>query len=312
MNNDKFVTINGQRYNAATGLPIAKPANQPKPIHSIAQRSKAITPKGMTAVKAPAGVLHRAPKTGRSMDISRSKKVSRFAPKLTPTTAPTSPKKKQMDIGPIKHPLAAKVESVRALRKIQSVGNTVSKTAKAIKEEVIAEALGKTSDTPGQKKSIFKRHYKFINIFSISLVLIIIAGYFTYQNMPSLSVRVASAQAGIDATYPNYHPDGYSIDGPVVYSDGQVSIKFRANTGNRSFVIKQAKSTWDSSAVKNQIDKQSVGGTSESQERGLTIFSYNNNTKAAWVNGGILYSISGNAPLSGEQIRHIATSLIDK
>lgn len=40
---------------------------------------------------------------------------------------------------------------------------------------------------------------------------------------------------------------------------------------------------------------------------GLTIYSSGKN--AVWVNGGILYQITGSANLSNEQIQKIATSL---
>jgi len=43
------------------------------------------------------------------------------------------------------------------------------------------------------------------------------------------------------------------------------------------------------------------------KERGLTIYTYD--STAVWVSGGILYRIDSKAPLSGDQIRHIATSL---
>lgn len=310
MKNEKFVIINGQKYDTITGLPVHKSTVQPKPIHSIAQKSRALLD---STTKASANVTRASIKTvGRSMDIARNKSIARFAPRSISTPVGTANHKKQMDIGPIKHPMAASVTSTLAAKKSQIANHNIVKSANTIKQEAIAEALSKTPDTQPAKQNFLKRHSKFINIFTISILLIVIAGYFTYLNMPSLSVRVASAQAGIDATYPDYHPDGYSLNGPVVYSNGQVSINFHANTGDRSFVIKQSKSLWDSSALKNQIDRESSGGTNETKERGLTIFSYDNNTKAAWVNGGILYTITGNAPLSGDQIRHIATSLISK
>ena len=131
----------------------------------------------------------------------------------------------------------------------------------------------------------------------------------TYINFPTISVRIASFQAGIKASYPEYSPEGYSVDGPISYTNDKVTIKFRAKTGSSKFVINQTKSSWDSSAVKIQADKESNNQTSESQEGGLTIYTYSDNTAAIWVNGGILYTISGNAKLTGEQIRHIATSL---
>jgi len=126
--------------------------------------------------------------------------------------------------------------------------------------------------------------------------------------MPSWSVHVAAGQAGIDATYPEYRPDGYSLDGPVTYNDGQVTIDFAANTGSSKFSLKQSKSSLDSSAVLDSIVHKKVGDKYiTNQERGLTIYTYDGN--ATWVNAGILYSIDGNAPLSSEQIRRIATSL---
>ena len=310
MKNDKFVIINGKKYDTTTGLPVSNVTVQPTPIHAIAQKSRALY---NSTTKVSANVTRTSIKTiGRTMDIARNKSISRFAPRIISAPASTNHTKKQMDIGPIKHPMASKIESARALKKTQSAKSNTNKPTSVIKLEAIAEAMSKVSDKPTAKKSFLKRHGKFINIFSISIILLLLAGYFTYLNMPSLSVRVASAQAGINATYPDYHPDGYSLDGPVVYSNGQVSINFHANTGDRSFTIKQSKSSWDSSALKNQIDKESSYGSNETKERGLTIFSYDNNTKAAWVNGGILYSITGNAPLSGDQIRHIATSLINQ
>ena len=132
-------------------------------------------------------------------------------------------------------------------------------------------------------------------------------GYFTYLNVPIISVKIASAQAGINATYPDYCPDGYSLNGPVQYADGEVSINFNANTGNNKFVIKQSRSLWDSSAVKNKVNEDSNGEFITTEENGLTIYTYGDN--AIWVNGGILYSISGDTRLSNDQIRKIAISL---
>jgi len=158
------------------------------------------------------------------------------------------------------------------------------------------------------KKSFFKRHPRAISILSISVLVALIAAYITYVNMPNLSVRIASSQAGIAAKYPEYRPDGYSLDGPVTFSDGEVTVNFKANTGSNKFTFKQTKSSWDSSAVLDNIVHKKVGEQYlTSQEHGITIYSYNGN--AAWVNAGILYTIDGNAPLSSDQIRRIATSL---
>lgn len=303
MKNDNTVTINGQKYDSTTGLPVEELTSQPKNAKNSIRSVRSLTQKTVGNIRSPIR------KIGRSMDIARSKSISHFAPHVvSPVKKPTSAKQR-IDVKPIKHPMAARVEKMRLLAKNSPTNSAVGKPAKVIKQEAIDEALEKSSMIPNAKIGFIRRHAKFINIFSIGVILLIIAGYLVYLNMPSISVRIASAQAGINATYPEYSPDGYSINGPVLYSDGEVVINFRANTGNSKFVIKQSKSSWDSSAVKIQVDKDSNNETVESKEGGLTIYTYNNGSNAAWVNGGILYAITGNAKLSGEQIRHIATSL---
>lgn len=135
-----------------------------------------------------------------------------------------------------------------------------------------------------------------------------LGGYFSYISMPNLSVRVAAAQAGIDASYPSYRPDGYRLNGPVSYADGEVSLKFAANAGPQNFTITQARTTWDSSAIQENIVTPKWGSDYTSYaENGLTIYTHDN--QAVWVNGGIRYSIEGDAPLSAAQIRNIATSM---
>ena len=261
------------------------------------------------AIKNPA--IHSvslARKVGHSMDIARSKSIAHFSPRPTESikkpTRTNQPKK--MDIGPVRHPLSTRVEKIRSDSK-PSINSPNIKTSKEIKEEAIATALQAVPNKSTQKNSFLKRHFKFINIFSIGLAIFIVIGCIVYLNMPAISVKVASVQAGIDATFPKYHPDGYSVDGPVTYNNNEVTINFRANAGNAKFSIKQSKSTWDSSAVKNKVEKDSNGEFITTQEKGLTIYTYDGN--AAWVNGNILYTITGDAPLSGDQIRRIATSL---
>jgi hypothetical protein len=138
--------------------------------------------------------------------------------------------------------------------------------------------------------------------------LLLLTGYFTYINLPNLSVRVAAAQAGIDATYPEYRPVGYRLNGPVAYKNGEVSMNFASNSGPVSFSLNQSKSSWDSSALlEKYVNPKSDGKYATYSDDGLTIYTYG--TDAAWVNGGILYTVDGSAMLSNEQIRRMATSM---
>lgn len=85
-------------------------------------------------------------------------------------------------------------------------------------------------------------------------------------------------------------------------------MRFSASSG-QSYTLKQARSTWDSKAVKEYVAKKADGkyiDTPETQ-KGITIYTYGGN--AAWVNAGILYTIEGDANLTSTQIRRIATSM---
>lgn len=307
MEKNKTVTINGQRYDAQTGMRIAPTRTTDSPIKKVSSSSvHAATQKSRTLIrrvaKKPVKPSARPTKTaGRTMDIARSSKITRFAPRTVQPQAKTT--KESPDLPPANHPIVS-----RALSNHKPVAAPpAQKSAKEIKEQAITEALAKPT-VKHRKKSFLKRHPRALSILSLSVAIALIGAYLTYVNMPNLSVRIASSRAGIEAQYPDYRPDGYKLDGPVTFSDGEVTINFKANTGSNKFTLKQTKSSWDSSAVLDNIVRKKAGEQYlTSQENGITIFSYNGN--AAWVNGGILYTIEGNAPLSSDQIRRIATSL---
>lgn len=308
----KTVTINGTIYDAHTGMPIKKntPLHQinpapkvPKPeehhshsIHQITQKSQTLN--------------RRAVKKAIPSQPKSHAAISKFAPHPSGSPAKTVTR----DIKPATHPLVHKAN--QQIQTKRAVSAPVSKTlapkpAKIIKEEAIAEALKKAPSHSKNHKQVKqpKKFQRFISIASAGVALLLLGGYFTYINMPNLSVRVAAAQAGINATYPGYRPDGYSLNGPIAYSDGAVTINFASNSGSQNFAISQTKTSWDSTALEeNYISKESGGSYVDPYiENGLKIYVYDNN--AAWINGGVLYKLTGDAPLSTDQIRRIATSM---
>lgn len=311
MTEDKIVVINGRKYDAKTGLPLPDSAEPTKKtlsstrVHTKTQRAKTIARRVAKRPDAP----KREPlskRAGRVMDIARSSKISRFAPAHVATSAAKQPARKTApakDLPPQKHPVAEKARSTVAAK-----AKPTSQTAAQIKRAAIDAAMASApSHRPG-KQNFFKRHPRSITIVAVSVVVLLVGGYLTYVNMPNLSVQFAAMQAGISATYPEHRPDGYRISGPVSFSDGEVVIHFQANTGSAQFTIRQKESSWDSSAVLDNIVRRQAGEEYfTSQEKGLTIYIFRSN--GAWVNDGILYTIEGDAPLTHEQIRRIATSM---
>ncbi|HEX7483545.1 MAG TPA: DUF4367 domain-containing protein [Candidatus Saccharimonadales bacterium] len=311
------VTINGVIYDVLTGMPIKKAptaathfttndSQHSQHVHHTTQKSTTLH--RATVKKAAPTKAHQVARPV----VQKSPSITRFAPHPAGIKSAAKPSR-HMDIGPVAHPLA-----VTAHNKIQAAKQTATaavapkpavKPSHIIKKEVIAEALDKAPRHNAKVKRVKqpRNHSRHLSIASASLALIMLAGYFTYLNMPNLSVRVAAAQAGFDATYPGYRPDGYRVN-KVAYTDGQVGIQYLANGSSQGFTVKQEKSSWDSSALlANYVEPASHGGYIPHSEHGITIYVFNNN--AAWVNDGIRYTIEGNAPLSSEQILDLATSM---
>lgn len=306
MKEHKVVTIGNQKYDSATGMPIGtvSPKTPQKPITAKTKQS--------SRVKS----FHTASRGSmrKTMDIARSKHISHFSAQtdnIISQPATTKPKNRPMDIKTIKHPLAAKVEKTRSQHS-DSAKTTPSKTAKQIKEEAIAEAMrkaddNKTQENPRKIKKQPKKSKKTLLIICCILTVLISAGIATYFFLPTISIYIASTQTKVNAKLPTYTPDGYQLNGPASSSNGQVTINFAATSGNNYFKLTQTNSSWDSSALKNKVDDASKGEFITMTFDGLTIFTYDDN--ATWVNDGTLYTISGNSPLSSDQIQQIAISL---
>lgn len=332
------VTINGIVYDSQTGKPLHVTRGSDfaarhgaHTVHAQPQRSKtlnrryvkkqvstpdehavAVTHHAKVKVETPvtrskpnhAFSVHRAPAMS---DVKRSDKISRFTPAAHQQSAPHHV---VHDTQPIAHPIAQKAEARRVA--VQTTERVV-KPSHIIKREAIEHA---TAKMPAKHARHTATHHKksrpkigrLLSVGSASLAVLLLGAYFTYLNMPALSTRVAATQAGIEATYPSYQPMGYSLDGPVAYKEGSVSMKFAANGGPESYTLSQSKSGWDSSAVLENYVKPSAGtGYTTTTANGLTIYTYGNNS--VWVNNGIIYNITGSAVLSSGQIQRIATSL---
>lgn len=317
----KTVTINGRLYDAVTGLPVKeakvtetgkkKPSTTTRSntqqsvaaaVHKKQQRSQTLQRR---IVKKPSSPKKTAQSTaGKHMDIARSPKISRFAPH--PQTKPKKPAQATPDKKPVSHPLTQK-----ALKKPTGAARPAS--AKETKDRAVAAALA--SKPTAQKKPKKERVKKQLDkkwrrvAYGVSiLVVALIGAAVLYFTIPNIAVSFAGQQAGVEASYPSYTPDGYRFKQPVQFSEGKVELDFVSKSGPTTYTITQAKSSWDSSAVLDNVIKPEVGDNYTTvTERGLTIYSSDKLT--TWVNGGIHYIIEGDAILTPEQKRSIANSL---
>lgn len=279
-----------------------------KNIHTSTQRSQTLQ---RAPLKKPA-VQHAGEVKRQRAIVAKSPHITKFGPKMkverkqTPIVVPATEKVKV-------HPATQKIAKQKQIARDEETLRKVSISSRAVKEQLIKEQLDKADSKPNLKdfKQPKKRSKKvrFTSIFATAMSLLLLAGYFTYLNMPGLSIRVAAVQAGINANLPDYKPDGYAFNGPVSFSQGEVALDFSANGGPHSYSITQKASDWDSQAVlDNYILEQSGDDYNIHSTKGLTVYTYSN--KAVWVNRGILHEVNyENAPLSVTQIERIAASM---
>lgn len=333
MQKQHIVTVNGRQYDGLTGLLIdestrvastntpttssrtATATTHGAAVHTPLQqrsqtlRRRTIAKPVVTQAAAPAPIAAAKKPTPivTQRDIARSPAISRFAPHPVPQQKPALRTRRMNDIAPITHPATVKAHEVQTQRATELVTPRAPKPATSIKDDAIEHALSNAITNTKEHKRPKKRQSRWVSVAASSLAIIMLGGYFTYLNMPNLSVRVAAAQAGFNASYPEYKPDGYRLNGPIAAENGKVTMQFASNAGPQNFSIKQEQSTWDSMAVQEYVNTTSQNNAITTTVDGLTIYIFGSN--AAWVNGGVLYTLDGDAPLSGEQIRRIATSM---
>ncbi len=333
------VSINGTVYDSRTGMPLRKERGDTDAtthgahnVHTQLQKSttlnrryvhhgtstvskphKVYVPQRQRAAAPSANAMHRTPAAKHVTPTAHPQtEITKFAkPAPHHVAAPIA------DIGPTRH---ATVQRAKArVEATRQVPERVVKPSQIIKQEAISQAMAEAK--PKHEKAKQHHHHakahakahrskvaRFMSVASAAVAVLLLGAYFTYLNMPALSTRVAAAQAGIGAGYPGYTPSGYSLNGPVAYQQGSVTMKFAANAGPQNYSLSQAHSDWDSSALlEDYVSPQAGSNYITTTTGGLTIYSYN--STSVWVNNGILYTIHGNSTLSDEQIQRIAASL---
>ena len=309
MRESQTIVINGVTYDTKTGLPINEANKKTTTARSVAKHHVSQPSHSATLrrdlVSKPTGDHDRITvrHTRERARVTQSPSISRFAQHPSRShLAPEVKAHKPEQVSPVVNALHQKV-------RVASQNAPKAMSSRELKESLIAQAVkhAKPNTTPVKKQpSRWLRSFRASSLVTGPLALALLGGYFTYLNMPNLSVRVAAAQAGVDASYPGYTPIGFTMDGPVAYQDGEVQLAFRGND-DKKYQITQRNSSWDSQAVLDNFVSQQSKAYTTNDTQGLTVYAYGND--AAWVNHGIFYTIQGNAPLDTAQLLKIATSM---
>lgn len=264
---------------------------------------------------------HNKERLQRAKKIEKSTRIKRFMSPIHSSPGSTSKKSPWNGSTNFSSPESKKASNQADYLSAISLNSTkienpISRHNKS--EEVIANALRnaqshKSSSKPLKKPKNrlaqrlgFSRRAASITI--TTLTIIILGGFVLYQNIPNLSMRIASSRAGFSANMPAYKPSGFSMSGPVEYGPGKVKISFSSNSDQRSFSLTQQVSNWNSAAL---VDNYMVASNKQYQtfdDNGKTIYIYDS-SNATWVSGGVWYQIEGNSSLNSDQLLKIANSI---
>lgn len=307
-NSSQFVKINGQTFDKSTGQPSSgsvKTTNHSNSIHKRTIKSKTLHPAARSSKTQPSkpnikvqGRSTRQEQHKESLKADLVKKhssVERF-----PTTTEYS------------HQSAPLQQAAPAAELVTPQHSSSDLTMKQRKDYIIAQNLAQIDapmpeelDTEEKKAKPLFTKMQFKSLLAGSAAALLFVGYITYLNVPSISLRVAASKAGFDAQLPGYTPKGYSYTGQVTYAPGKVSLTYK--NSDSTFLLTQKESDWDSSTLLSQYVTQQSDQYITFQEKGLTIYTYNN-ANAAWMNGGIWYTLEADDQLSSDQLLSIATS----
>jgi len=182
-------------------------------------------------------------------------------------------------------------------------------------EKALQAAQGHNEPSYQHKKKLHHRIAKKVGISGRAVAIsttvlagLLIGGFYAYQNVPRLAMRVASSRAGIKANLPTYNPAGFAFSGPVQYSSGQVVVDYKSNIDDRQYKLTQQNTAWSSDSLLTNFLQTNNKQYQTYQDRGRTIYIYDNNN-ATWIDSGIWYQIEGQSQLSSDQLVRIASSL---
>lgn len=136
----------------------------------------------------------------------------------------------------------------------------------------------------------------------------LLGGFFVYQNIPNLAMKVAATRSGVQASLPAYKPAGFAINGPIKYSAGKISVNYRSTTDERSFAVNQSNTEWNDDTLLDNFVAVERRAYQTYQDKGKTIYIYDDNN-ATWVDDGVWYQIEGASSLNSDQLLRIANSL---
>jgi hypothetical protein len=207
--------------------------------------------------------------------------------------------------------IAPSVQSAAIPAAVLSTPPTPTSKPSADSSDIFEAALARATSHHEPKPSrgshkANRSNRRLVSVMAGVAAFLVIGGFVTYLNMPAIELRVASVKAGFSATLPEYQPTGYALAGGIDSGDNKVTMSFRS--GDSSYQVTQTASDWNSQTLLDAYTEAHGAPERTVQRDGRTIYVYDG-TRAAWVNAGVRYEVSGNAALTTEDIVSLAASM---
>lgn len=272
---------------------IVKKPSVAKPAHAVAGTTTQPKP----IIVQSGGAHHREE---RAKMLSKSSHISKFAhgSSITKVNAHV--------------PVAAAPKVAKA--KSYDIANTPptpivipdNKPLRELHRDLFETAMQNSTSHTAKKHVIHKRRHKAARLTVAAASLLLLVGFFAYQNAPNLALKRASSTIGFTASVPGYQPNGFRRSGPVQYQPGKVTISFRSNSDSRAYTLTQASSSVDDQTIRSRFLKGQSYQTLNADGQTSYLYGADNLT---WVRNGIWYTIEGDSALSKDQLLNIASSL---
>lgn len=156
-----------------------------------------------------------------------------------------------------------------------------------------------------RRKAIFGT--RALSISAASLAVLLLVGFFAWQQKATLTMRYAANKAGVAASLPAYKPAGFTA-GKFTYSPGLVAVNFHNTQSNQSFALVEQTSNWDSQALLDSFVSTKSKTYQTIDAAGRTIYTYGNNN-ATWVDNGVWYQVNSQGSLTTNQLVQLALSM---
>lgn len=169
------------------------------------------------------------------------------------------------------------------------------------------EAAIANANSHEQPKTKAKRstRQKFVGVSAGIAAFLVLSGFIAYTNMSNIEVKLASVRVGFSVELPNYAPTGYALTGGVQAKSSVATATYRS--GDSSYTLQQQTSDWDSQTLYDNVVAISSDQHEKLNTNGQTVYIYGHS--AAWVNGGVLYSLKTDGNISNQEILSIASSI---